>query len=270
MAELSDEIGRRVHHSDWVEHLARIGLVAYAVVHLVIGWLALQLALGQDSGTTSSTGAVRELAQQPFGQVLVWLVAGGLLLLAVWQLIEAVFGHRHHQDLTRLRKRATSAGKVLIYGYLAFSAAKIAAGAGSTGGGSDSTTARVMNLPAGQLLVGAVGAVVIGTGVYLIYKGLGAKFTEDLTAEGQSGDTGTAYIALGRAGYVAKGVSFGLVGALIGYAAATHDPQKSGGLDQALQKVLAQPFGPYMLGAIAVGLACFGIFTFAHARHLSR
>jgi Domain of Unknown Function (DUF1206) len=270
MPELSDKVGRQVHESDWVDHLARVGLVAYGVVHLVVGWLALQLAVGHDSGTTSSTGAVRELAQQPFGEVLVWLLAAGLLLLAVWQVIEAVVGHRHHQDSTRLRRRLTSAGKVLIYGYIAYSAATIAAGAGSSGGGSDSTTAKVMNLPAGQLLVGAVGAVVIGTGVYLIYKGLTGKFTDDLTAEGRSGDTGTAYIALGKAGYVAKGVSFGLVGALIGYAAATHDPQKSGGLDQALQKVLDQPFGPYLLGAIAVGLASFGIFTFAHARHLSR
>ena len=270
MADLSDEVGRRVHQSDWVDHVARVGLVAYGAVHLVIGWLALQLALGHDSGTTSSAGAVRELAQQPFGEVLVWVVAVGLVLLAAWQLIEALVGHRHHQDSTRLRKRVISAGKVLIYGYIAFSAATIAAGAGSSGGSSASTTAKVMNLPAGQLLVGAVGAVVIGTGVYLVYKGFSGKFTEDLTAEGRSGDTGTAYIGLGKAGYVAKGVSFGLVGALIGYAAAAHDPRKTGGLDQALQEVLDQPFGPYLLGAIAVGLGCFGVFCFAHARHLSR
>jgi Domain of Unknown Function (DUF1206) len=270
MAELSKNLGRQVHHSDWMDHLARVGLIAYGVVHLVIGWLALQLALGQDSGSASSTGAVRELAQQPFGEVLVWLLAGGLALLAVWQLLEALFGHRHQDDTTRLRKRATSAGKVLVYGYLAFTAATIAAGAGSSGGGTTSTTARVMNLPGGQLLVGAVGAVVIGIGAYLVYKGLSEKFTEDLTAEGQSGDTGTAYIALGKVGYAAKGVAIGLVGALIAYAAMTHEPRKSAGLDQALQEVLGQPFGPYMLGAIGIGFGCFGIFCFAHARHLSR
>jgi hypothetical protein len=127
-----------------------------------------------------------------------------------------------------------------------------------------------MNLPAGQLLVGVVGAVVIGTGVYLVYKGLSEKFTEDLTAEGQSGETGTAYIAVGKVGYAAKGVAIGLVGALVGYAAVTHEPRKSAGLDQALQEVLAQPFGPYLLGAIGVGFGCFGLFCFAHARHLSR
>jgi hypothetical protein len=270
MADRTGHLTRQVHHSDWVDHVARAGLVAYGVVHLVIGWLALQLALGQDSGTASSTGAVRELAQQPFGEVLVWLLAAGLMLLAVWQLIEAAVGHRYHRDATRLRKRATSAGKALVYGYLAFTAATIAAGAGSSGGGSASTTAKVMNLPAGQLLVGAVGATVIGIGVYLVYKGLTGKFTEDLTAEGQSGDTGTAYSALGKVGYVAKGIAIGLVGALIGYAALTHEPRKSGGLDQALQEVLHQTFGPYLLGAIGVGFACFGLFCFAHARHLSR
>lgn len=270
MAEVSNDLGRQIHHSDWVDHLARAGLIAYGVVHLVIGWLALQLALGDNSGAASSTGAVRELAQQPFGEVLVWLLAAGLALLAAWQLLEAVFGHRHQPDATRLRKRATSAGKVLVYGYLAFTAATIAAGARSSGGSADSTTAKVMDLPAGQLLVGAVGAVVIGTGGYLVYKGLSGKFTEDLTAEGRRGETGTAYTALGKVGYAAKGVAIGLVGALIGYAAITHDPKKSAGLDQALQEVLDQPFGPYLLGAIGVGFACFGFFCFAHARHLSR
>lgn len=270
MADVSSDLGRQVHHSDWVDHVARAGLVAYGVVHLVIGWLALQLALGQDSGTASSTGAVRELAQQPFGAVLVWLLAAGLTLLAVWQLIEAAVGHRYHASTTRLRKRATSAGKVLVYGYLAFTAATIAAGAGSSGGGTTSTTAKVMNLPAGQLLVGVVGAVVIGIGVYLVYKGLSGKFTDDLTAEGQSGETGTAYTALGKVGYAAKGVAIGLVGALICYAAITHEPRKSAGLDQALQEVLQQPFGPYLLGAIGLGFGCFGLFCFAHARHLSR
>jgi hypothetical protein len=271
MAELSGDLKHQVHQSDWVDHVARVGLLAFGVVHLVIGWLSLQLAFGHKAGTPSSTGAVRELAQQPFGGILVWLVAAGLVLLAVWQLIEAAFGHRYLRGTDRLRKRGVSAGKVLVYGYIAFSAATIAAGAGSSGGGSSaSTTAKVMNLPAGQLLVGAVGAVVIGIGVYLVYKGLSGKFTKDLTAEGQSGDTGTAYTALGKVGYTAKGIAIGIVGALIGYAAITHKPQKSAGLDQALQKVLDQPFGPYLLGAIGVGFGCFGLFCFAHARHLSR
>ena len=264
------DLAAKAENADWVEHVARVGLLAFGVVHLVVGWLALQLALGDRAGSASSTGAVRELAQQPFGAVLVWLVAVGMVLLALWQLIEALVGHRLEQEGSRARRRVSSAGKAVVYGYIGVTAARVAAGAGSSGGGTDSTTAQIMELPAGQVLVGAVGAVIIGVGGYLAHKGWTEKFTKDLTGEGQRGTSGTAYILLGKIGYVAKGVSLGLVGGLFGYAALTHDPQKSGGLDQALQEVLQQPFGPFLLAAIAAGIGAFGVFCFAHARHLSR
>ena len=264
------DLAAKAENADWVEHVARAGLLAFGVVHLVVGWLALQLALGDRAGSASSTGAVRELAQQPFGAVLVWLVAAGMVLLALWQLVEALAGHRLEQEGSRTRRRLSSAGKAVVYGYIGVSAARVAAGAGSSGGGTDSTTARIMELPAGQVLVAAVGAAILGVGAYLVHKGWTEKFTEDLTGAGQSGTSGAAYLLLGKVGYVAKGVSLGLVGALFGYAALTHDPKKSGGLDQALQEVLQQPFGPFLLGAIAIGIGAFGVFCFAHARHLSR
>ena len=78
-------------------------------------------------------------------------------------------------------------------------------------------------------------------------------------------------LALGdwKAGYTAKGVAFGIVGSMFLYAGLTHDPKESGGLDQALHKVLQQPFGPFLLGLIALGLACYGLFCFARARHFN-
>lgn len=260
----------RADGNDWIDHAIRPGLVAYGLVHLVVGWLALQLAFGDRQGSASGSGAVRELAQQPFGEVLVWLVGLGMVLLVVWQLLEAVAGHRHLRNAARLRKRAGSAGKAVVYGFVAFSALRIATGSGSSSGGTDSMTARLMDLPAGRLLVGLVGAGVIGVGGYLVWKGLTEKFCEDLTGEGQRGSTGTAYVWLGKVGYAAKGVALAVVGALFGYAAIAHEAKRSGGLDQALQTVLEQPFGPFLLTAIAVGIGCFGVFCFAHARHLSR
>ena len=75
---------------------------------------------------------------------------------------------------------------------------------------------------------------------------------------------------LGKVGYIAKGIAIALVGGLFGYAAITHDPKKSGGLDQALQTVLEQPFGPVLLTAIGLGIGAYGLFCFARAKHLSR
>jgi hypothetical protein len=256
--------------SDWIDWVARAGLVAYGIVYVLIGWLAVQLALGDRSGKPSSSGALRELAQQPFGGVLIWVVSIGMFLLAVWQLIEAAVGHRDEDGKKRIAKRLASAGKAIVYVVIGVSGVKIAIGSGSSGKGEETFTAKLMNLPAGQVLVVAVGLAIIGFGVYQLYRAWTEDFADKLDGEGRSGKSGTAYIAFGKAGYSARGVAFAIVGGLFCYAGITHDAKKSGGLDQALFEVLDQPFGPVLLAVVGVGLACFGLFTFAQARHLSR
>ena len=265
----AQQMGQQAHHSTWLDYSIRAGLVAYGVVHLIIAWLALQLAFGQSSGSASSTGALHKLAQQPFGEVLVWLVAIGMFLLVVWRGIEAFAGHQEEDGATLVRKRLASAGKGILYAVIGVSALQTATGSGSKGG-QDSTTAKLMELPAGQLIVGAVGVAVIAYGGSLIYRAWTEKFARHLDAEGKSGDSGSAYLWFGKVGYCAKGLAIGIVGGLFVYAALTHDAKKSGGLDQALQKVLQQPFGQWLLAAMAIGIACYGLFCFARARHLSR
>lgn len=265
---------RRAENSDWVDHAVRGGLVAYGVVHLLVGWLAAQLALGDSAGSASSDGALHELARKPFGGVLVWLVAVGMLLLVLWRLLEATAGHRDCDGGERWRKRATSVLKAGIYGAVGLSAVGVAAGSGGGGGGgrdgSETLTSRLMTLPAGDWIVAAVGVAVVGYGGNLVRRAWTEKFREHLTAEGRSGQAGAAYLWTGKIGYAGKGIAVGVVGALFCWAAWTHDPEKSGGLDQALQQVRQQPFGQALLLVIAVGIVCYGLFTFARARHLSR
>jgi hypothetical protein len=263
----------RVHQSDWLDHAARVGLVAYGVVHLLIAWLAIQLALGDKEDSASSSGAVHYLAEQPMGGVLVWLIAVGMFLLVAWMLLEFLFGHRGETDrTTRWRKRLTSLGKGVVYAVVGASAAKTAAGDSSGGGEgkTDSITSRLMDLPAGPFVVGAVGVAIIAVGGALVWKGWTEKFREDIDPQGQYGKDGSAYVLFGKVGYLVKGVAIALVGGLFGYAAITHDPEKSGGLDQALQTVLEYPFGQVLLVGIGAGIACFGFFCFAWARHISR
>lgn len=261
---------RQANDSDWIDGIARAGLVAYGVVYILIGWLSLQLALGDREGTPSSSGALREVAQQPLGDVLIWVVSIGMFLLVIWQGLEAAVGHRDEDGAKRTSKRVMSAGKAVLYAVIGVSGVKIAIGSGSSGKGQETMTAKLMNLPAGQVIVGAIGLAIIGYGIYQVVQAWTEKFVEKLDQEGRSGKTGTAYVAFGKAGYTARGVAFAVVGGLFGYAALTHDAKKSGGLDQALFEVLDQPFGPLLLGLIALGLICFGLFTLARARHLAR
>ena len=267
----ADDLGRKADDSDLFDHAVRVGLVSYGVVHLLIAWLALQLALGDGAGSASGSGALNELAQKPFGAVLLWIAGAGFFVLVLWKLSEALLGHRDEDGAKRLFKRATSAGKAIIYGALGASALKIAIGTeGSSGGGTDTLTSRLMALPFGALLVGAVGLAVLVVAGAHIFKGLSEGFRDKLQAKGKSGESGKFYIRLGKVGYVSKGLALAVIGGLFAYAAWTHDPKKSGGLDQALKAVLDQPFGSPLLIVMAAGLACFGLFCFAWARHLDR
>lgn len=260
--------GERIHRSAWLDHAARWGLIAYGVVHLLVAWLALQMALGDRSGKASGEGALAKLSQQPLGGVLIWLVAIGLGLLVVWRLFEACFGHDDADS--PWRKRTASALKAVIYGALAFAAIKVATGSSGGGDGTETMTARLLGLPGGQGLVAIAGAAVIGYAGRTAWRGWAEKFMEHLDHTSRGRGAGSAYRILGKVGYLAKGVALAIVGVLIGYAAVTHDADKSGGLDQALREVLQQPFGPVLLGVIALGIGCYGVFCFARARHLDR
>jgi type IV secretory pathway VirB2 component (pilin) len=266
----AESVGEKAEHSDALDHAVRVGLVAYGVVHLIVAWLAVRLAFGESSGEASGTGALHELAQNTVGRISLYVVAAGLFALVAWQLLEALLGHRDEDGAKRTAKRVISAGKAVVYGTLGVSAVKVAAGASSSSGGTDTMTAKLMSAPGGQVAVALVGLGVIATGCGLGYRGWTEKFLKKLEPDGQTGQEGRAYTWFGTAGYLAKGVALLLVGGLFVYAAWTHDPQKSGGLDEALHQVLEQPFGPALLIVIALGIACYGLFCFAWARHLDR
>jgi hypothetical protein len=266
----AEQAGRRADDSVWMDRAVRVGLVSYGVVHLLIAWLALRLVFGGGGGSASSQGALHELAQSAVGRASLYVVAAGFVALVLWQGLEAVWGHRAEDGGKRVLKRLVSAGKVLLYGTLAVSAAKTAVGSSSGSGGTDGLTARLMRLPGGPLLVGLVGLGVLVVAGFLAYRGLAEEFRSKLDTAGQTGDDGRAYVLCGKVGYVGKAVALAIVGALFLYAAFTHDPQKSGGLDVALRKLLQEPFGGPGLALVAVGFACYGVFCFAWARHLDR
>lgn len=259
-------MGEKAGHGHGVEVAARAGFVAYGVVHLLIAWIALQLAFGGTGQEASSKGAFAELAGHRFGGVALAAVALGLALLVVWRLVEAAVGHQDEKDgLPRWRKRAVSAGKAVLYGALAASAVQVLLRSGGSGG--TSLTGRVMSWPGGQWLVVLAGLGVVAYAGWLAHTGWSDRFLEKLDSGGRSGQVGELYRWLGRVGHVAKGIATGIVGALVVHAGWAHEGKDDEGLDDALRTVRDQPFGPYLLAAVALGLACYGFFAFARARH---
>ena len=239
-----------------VEWGARLGYGANGVLHLLLAWLASQISLGDGGKQASQSGALATLAEEPVGQVLLWVLATGFALLALWQVTELVTRHE-------TADQAKAGGKAALYAALAWTSFTFASGGRtSSNKRTKDFTATLMDAPAGQLLVGLVGVAILGVGGYHLYKGWTRKFLEDLQEH-----PGRWAVVAGRVGYVAKGVALAAVGVLFVTAAVQHRSGKATGLDGALRSMLDLPAGPVILLGIAVGLAAYGVYSFARARY---
>nr|WP_281371431.1 DUF1206 domain-containing protein [Petropleomorpha daqingensis] len=258
-----------------MRHLASLGFTGYGLLHLLVAWLAVELAWGPrpDGGaTTDSAGALAVLRRSPAGPVLLWVLAVGLGGLALWQAVEVVRHHRRLPEPGPERRKALlqvvkTVGTALLYGFLAVSAAR-AAVSGGRGRATERATVRgVLGWPGGQELVVAVGVVVVGIGIYLVRKGLRSDFVDEIDLESVSSPLRALTRRCSQVGFVLKGVALVLVGGVVAWAAATFDPARATGLDGAMQTLAAEPYGQWMLTAIAAGLASFCVYCLARARH---
>jgi hypothetical protein len=199
--------------------------------------------------------------------VLLWVLVVGFVAVALWRLEQAIWGYSYETDrTTNIRKRAVSAGKAVIFVVLAVLAAQTAAGGGGGGGGQQGATAGVLGLPGGQFIVGAVGIGIVVAGVVEVVAGVKRKFVRDMDLPSDRKAREVA-VRTGQIGFVAKGVAIALIGLLVVIAALRFRPEEASGLDTALKTLAGQPFGPYLLIAVALGLAAYGVFCFFDARY---
>ena len=268
-AENADRAARESRSLAWA---VRGGLVGYGVLHLLVGWVAVRLIVTSSSSTATAKGALSQLAGDASGRTTLAVMAAGFAALVVWQALVAAVGYRDRDGRARDVMRASAVCRGVIWGYLAFTAASMAILGGSTGSGSPgSTTASVMTWPGGAWIVALVGAVVGGTGIGLGVFGWRDGFLDQLDSHARAHDKRRVpIVVLGRVGYLAKGVALVVLGVLLVWAAWTHDPHKSGGLDTALREVLGGALGKVAIIVVATGLGCFGLFLVARAWHLNR
>jgi hypothetical protein len=267
---------RQAGESDGLEHLARVGMIAYGVVHVLVAWLALQLAWGGGGESADQSGAMRTLAESPLGKPLLWLVAIGLIALAVWQAAEVLRWRRGWSASGKARTKAVKKSgkavvKAVVYAALAILAIRFATGGGqSSSQQQQQTTAGVFGWPAGRWLVAGAGLVLIGVGAYHVYKGVTKRFLKEIDTTDCTPAAMRLVTRLGQTGFPGKGVALAVVGGLLVYAAVTFDPSKAQGLDGALHTILELPFGQILLTLVALGIAAFGAFCFVRARYPER
>jgi hypothetical protein len=245
--------------------VARSGFAVMALLHVVIGAIAIALALGQP-GQAEPTGAIEQLAANPWGPAVMWACLVGCAGLSLWQLSEATLRARHLPAGERLGKLISSGFLSVAYGSVGLSFAGFAVGLrGDSGDSTKDFSTALVRSPLGVPALIALGLTVIGVGIYFIVKGFRKQFKEELHHfEGTR--RGRVISGLGVAGHAATGVALTLVGLLFVVAAARNQPGESTGLDGSLKALLDHPVGPYLLMAIAAGLISYGVFALIRAK----
>lgn len=261
--------GESVAQSRGFEWFARAGLAARAVIYLIIGVLAIKVALPDSGGsTTNQQGALEQIAQEPFGKWLLIATAFGLAGYATWRLVRAVIGHGPESGDDSTFDRVGGVVSAIGYGILCGSAISIVVSSGSSSSGSNSqTTGGVLSWTGGTWIVGIVGAIVIGVGFEQGYNGIKKKFLEKSKTEKMSPNVKSAFTGFGVAGHLARGVVFVLMGYLLIKAAIDYNPKAAVSLDAALSKLAHADNGPWLLGVVSAGLIAFGLYALADARY---
>ncbi|MEU0220520.1 DUF1206 domain-containing protein [Streptomyces sp. NPDC006265] len=260
---------RRKARGSVTEGAARAGFGARGVIYLLVGALSLQIAFGDTGRQADRGGALQELAQKPFGAVLLWALGIGLVGMALWRLSEALFGSVG-KDGRSARKRLMATVRFAFYVFVAYSVLSFAVSRHQSRGSSDQqsrdATARVLEIPAGQWLVGAAGLGIVVAGGWIAVRAVLRKYRDKLRLGQMGHRTRQLVDVTGVAGGAARGLVFAVAGVFAVRAAIDYEPDRAKGMDDTLRTFADTPLGPWLLVCVAAGLVLFGVFSFAMAR----
>jgi hypothetical protein len=255
---------RRASGSPAAHFLARAGLTARGVIYILVGWVAVLVALGHSSHEADQQGALQLLAGKSYGLVSLWLLAVGFAAYALWRLSQAAFGVTGEPGAG---PRLKSLARAIIYAGLSYLTFTVISGKDrSQSGRQQDITATAMQHPAGRVLVGVVGLAIVACGIALVVEGARKKFMKHLQTARMSARTRRVVRLLGMTGTIARGLVFALAGVLVIDAAITHKASESGGIDKALLTLRNLPLGEFLLMLAALGLIVFGIYGLCEAR----
>ena len=254
---------KQAAYSPVMERLTRLGYGIKGLIYIMIGLLAIQGALGKAKTPADQFGAIRTFSKLPFAHVLLWVVLIGLVSYALWGIIRAVMDPFHKgTDLKGLLSRAGYLVSAATYAVLSLATYGLITG--SRSGSSTNQTqlvSRVMSMPMGRWIVGAIGIAAILGGLYQIYAGFEAKFQKQFKPYALNADQYKLAVQIGRFGTIARGVVFAIVGFFFTLAAYYANPSQAQGVSGALNFLAKQPYGLWLMGIVAVGLIAFGIYS---------
>lgn len=264
---------RGAKDNPWPARVARIGIVARGVIHLVVGWLAIRVALGDTGERADQRGALSAVVRQPMGRVLVLLLAVGFLAYAAWRALEAVLDPDDKGTLQRLGYAGRAALYLGLFGTAVSLAMKGSGGSSSSGGGGgggaggQKAATGVLGMPGGRWIVLAGAAIIIGTGLWNGYRAVTRKFEKELKKAEMSESERRWAGRAGVVGHLGRMGAYLAVGWFLSRAALRFDPNQPVGLDASLHAVAVASYGKFLLIAVGVGLIAFGVYQLFLARY---
>ena len=252
-----------------IKALARLGFAAVGVVYVLMGVLALLAALGRQHGVRADKEeAVKRLQDLPAGNLLLGLIAVGLLGYIVWRFTQAIRdteGKGSGAKGWSFRLWYICSG--LFYSGLALYAGRLALDGHAEKGSnaSESLAARVLAWPAGDWLVSLVGVVTIGIGIFQGYRAYTHKLQSDVDAQDLTGAQQRLVYRAAQVGVTARGVVVSIIGYFFVQAGWQSRAAAAGSTDEAFG--LLAGMGPVALGVVAAGLVVYGLYSLVQARY---
>ena len=272
-------IGRFAADHPGMVKFGKAGWAAKGIVYVIAGVLALIVAAeaggwkdgGTDGATTpgaqeaSPQGAIETIAGSGGGVVLLWLLAIGMVLYALWRVITALLPSGDN-DAKTWAKKVGYLVSAILYASLAITAVRLAQNRSSSSDGNSKVsdlTARVMESGGGRVLIGVVGVIVIAVGLYRLGKGVKQDVADELDMSGMSTQRARWTRRLGAIGEVGRGIALGLIGFFLVRAAMTYDANEATGLDGALRRLATDTWGLVVVALVGIGFVAYGIFCLA-------
>lgn len=264
----SRRAARQAANSKPMTWLARAGLAARGAMYVLVGIIAVQIAVEGSRQQADRTGAVRLVASTPFGSLLLWLVVIGFAGMTLWRLSEALWGSNEVGG-RKASKRLANLARAVFYAVVTYGILKYALGVGqpsSSDTQSQDLTAAALRHQGGQVVVAIAGILVVVAGLCIMYRAFTLKFLKHMRLGSTSARTQKVVRRLGQIGGMARGFVFGTIGVFLIVAAKDANPRQAKGIDSALRALAHTPLGPWLLIVVALGLVTFGVYSWCEAR----
>lgn len=254
--------------NNWKRNFYILGHIAKGITYTLVGGIALAGVIGEASGPGGMRDVIRWIQNQPFGQVLLALIALGLFSYCAWRWIKALEDTGNEgTGVKGIGKRTAYAASGTVYGMLGVYAVTLLSGNGSGGNSKQDMLGQILQASWGQVVVVLIAVALVGAGIYQLKKAIKEKYMSDIKHTGMGNNERRAYRQLGKAGYMSRSVVYGVMAFFLFRVALNSDPSQYRGVEGVLEYLGGQARGTILVALVALGLLLYGLFMFVKARY---